>query len=100
MAGSAEEYIAHHLTNLTYGQLPDGSWGFAQTAEEVAGMGFWSLNVDSMAWAIGLGLVFSFLFRRAAVIATAGVPGGLQNFGAAWCVGPALAFEGGTWCGA
>ena len=61
MAGSAEEYIAHHLTNLTYGQLPDGSWGFAQTAEEVAGMGFWSLNVDSMAWAIGLGLVFTLL---------------------------------------
>lgn len=43
-------------------------------------MGFWSINVDSMAWSIGLGLVFTFFFRRAAAYATAGVPGGLQNF--------------------
>lgn len=79
MAGSTAEYIQHHLTNLTYGQLPDGSWGFAETADQAAAMGFWSLNVDSMAWSIGLGLVFSFLFRKAATTATAGVPGGLQN---------------------
>ena len=32
-----------------------------------------------MVWAIGLGLVFVFLFGRAAKRATAGVPGGLQN---------------------
>ena len=74
------DYIQHHLTNLTYGQLPDGSWGFAHSAEEAAQMGFWSINVDSMAWSIGLGLVFTFFFRRAAAYATAGVPGGLQNF--------------------
>ena len=80
MADTSAEYIEHHLTNLTYGQLPDGSWGFASTVEEVAGMGFWSLNVDSMLWAIGLGLVFVLLFRKAAVAATSGVPGGLQNF--------------------
>ena len=43
-------------------------------------MGFWSVHVDSMAWSIGLGLVFLGLFRRAARHATAGVPGGLQNF--------------------
>jgi F-type H+-transporting ATPase subunit a len=79
MAGSTAEYIQHHLTNLTYGQLPDGSWGIAQNADEAAAMGFWSLNLDSMAWSIGLGLLFSFLFRKAAVSATAGVPGGLQN---------------------
>jgi F-type H+-transporting ATPase subunit a len=74
------DYIQHHLTNLTYGQLPDGSWGFAHSAEEAAQMGFWSINVDSMAWSIGLGLVFTLFFRRAAAHATAGVPGGLQNF--------------------
>jgi F-type H+-transporting ATPase subunit a len=74
------DYIQHHLTNLTYGQLPDGSWGFAHSAEEAAQMGFWSINLDSMAWSIGLGLVFTFFFRRAAAYATAGVPGGLQNF--------------------
>ena len=43
-------------------------------------MGFWSINVDSMAWSVGLGLVFTFFFRKAAAYATAGVPGGLQNF--------------------
>lgn len=74
------DYIQHHLTNLTYGQLPDGSWGFARSAEEAAQMGFWSINVDSMAWSVGLGLVFTFFFRKAAAYATAGVPGGLQNF--------------------
>ena len=76
MAGSTAEYIQHHLTNLTFGQLPDGTLGFAQTAEEAAAMGFWSINVDSMAWSIGLGLVFAFIFRRVATAATAGVPGG------------------------
>ena len=43
-------------------------------------MGFWSINVDSMAWSIVLGLLFAVFFRRAAASATAGVPGGLQNF--------------------
>ena len=65
------EYIRHHLTNLTYGQYPDGTWGFAHSAEEAQAMGFWSIHVDSMAWSIGLGLVFLYLFRRAAKRATA-----------------------------
>ena len=43
-------------------------------------MGFWSINVDSMVWSVVLGLLFAVFFRRAAVSATAGVPGGLQNF--------------------
>ena len=79
MAETTQEYIQHHLTNLTYGQLPDDSWGFAHNTQEAAQMGFWSINVDSMAWSIGLGLVFTFLFKKAANAATAGVPGGLQN---------------------
>ena len=79
MAETTQEYIQHHLTNLTYGQLPDDSWGFAHDAQEAAQMGFWSLNVDSMAWSISLGLVFAFLFRKVAATATSGVPGGLQN---------------------
>ncbi|MDA1073249.1 MAG: F0F1 ATP synthase subunit A [Proteobacteria bacterium] len=77
---TTSEYIQHHLTNLTYGQLPDGSWGFAQSAQEAASMGFMSINVDSMGWSIAMGLVFLFVFSRAAGRATAGVPGGLQNF--------------------
>lgn len=77
---TANDYIQHHLTNLTYGKLPTGEWGFAQSAEQAKAMGFWAINVDSMAWSIILGLVFFFLFRSVAKKATAGVPGGLQNF--------------------
>lgn len=73
------EYIAHHLTNLTYGRLPDGSWGFAHSADQAKEMGFWAVNVDSMGWALALGLVFCGVFYSAARSATAGVPGGLQN---------------------
>ncbi|NOX51221.1 MAG: F0F1 ATP synthase subunit A [Gammaproteobacteria bacterium] len=79
MAGSTAEYIQHHLTNLTYGQHPDGTWGFAHSAQEASAMGFMSINVDSMGWSIATGLIFILVFRRAAVIATSGVPGGLQN---------------------
>ena len=76
---TTNEYIQHHLTNLTYGQLPDGGWGFAHSTAEATSMGFWSVNVDSMGWSIACGLVFVFLFGRAARRATAGVPGPLQN---------------------
>ncbi len=77
---TSAEYIQHHLTNLTFGQLPDGSWGLAHTAEEAAAMGFNSIHVDSMLWSIITGIIFSALFYAAARKATAGVPGGLQNF--------------------
>jgi len=77
---NSAEYIQHHLTNLTYGQLPDGTWGFAHSAAEASAMGFNSINVDSMFWSIATGLVFFFVFFGAARKATAGVPGGLQNF--------------------
>jgi F-type H+-transporting ATPase subunit a len=58
------DYIQHHLTNLTYGQLPDGSWGFAHSGAEAAQMGFWSVNVDSMVWSIVLGLGFCHRFSH------------------------------------
>jgi len=77
---TSAEYIQHHLTNLTYGQLPDGTWGLAHSAQEAKDMGFWAINVDSMAWAIGLGVLFCWSFGRVARNATAGVPGGMQNF--------------------
>lgn len=73
-------YIKHHLTNLTYGQHADGHWGFAHSAEEIKEMGFWALQVDSLAWSTFLALFFLYFFRKAAKQATAGVPGGLQNF--------------------
>ena len=43
-------------------------------------MSFWAINLDSMGLAIGLGLLFLFIFRMAAKKATTGVPSGLQNF--------------------
>lgn len=84
MAGSetitSGEYIKHHLTNLTYGQFPDGHWGLAHSAEEAKEMGFWAVHVDSMFWSIALAVIFGYFFQRAAKNATAGVPSGLQNF--------------------
>jgi F-type H+-transporting ATPase subunit a len=73
-------YIQHHLTNLTYGQFPDGHWGFAHSAAEAKAMGFWAINVDSMAWSVFLALFFYLLFRGVAKKVTSGVPGGMQNF--------------------
>jgi F-type H+-transporting ATPase subunit a len=77
---SSTDYIKHHLQNLVYGQHPDGHWGFAHSAEEAKEMGFWSINVDTMLFSIGLGLIFLYFFRKAARQAQAGVPGKLQNF--------------------
>jgi len=77
---SSAEYIKHHLTNLTFGQHPDGHWGFAHSMQEAAEMGFWAINVDSMLFSVGLGVLFLWGFRKAARTATAGVPGGWQNF--------------------
>ncbi|HEB97864.1 MAG TPA: F0F1 ATP synthase subunit A [Sedimenticola thiotaurini] len=79
------EYIKHHLTNLTFGKLPDGSWGFAHDMSQIKAMGFWSINVDSMFWSILLGVLFLYFFKKVADRATAGVPGGMQNF-AEWIV--------------
>ena len=74
------EYIQHHLTNLVYGNHPENGWGFAHGAQEAAEMGFMAIHVDSMAWSIGLGLLFCLLFRAAAKRATTGVPSGMLNF--------------------
>ena len=76
---TSTEYIKHHLQNLTYGRFEDGSWGFAKDGADIKEMGFWAINVDSMGFAIGLGLVFCLLFRVIASRATGGVPRGWQN---------------------
>ena len=89
---TSTEYIKHHLQNMVYGKLPagyeraDGSileqatWTMAHSPKEAVDMGFWALNVDSMGWSIFLGMIFSYLFYKAARNMHAGVPGGLQNF--------------------
>ena len=77
---TASGYIQHHLQNLTFGQLPNGDWGFAHTAQEAKEMGFWAFHVDTLGWSVFLGLIFILLFRMAAKRATSGQPGALQNF--------------------
>lgn len=76
---SSSEYIEHHLTNLTYGRHPDGSWGFAHGAEEASAMGFTAIHVDTMFWSIAMGGLFFWLFRKVAISAATGAPTGLQN---------------------
>jgi F-type H+-transporting ATPase subunit a len=88
MAGdtlTSSEYIKHHLTNLTYGQHADGSWGLAQSAAEAKEMGFWAIHVDTMFWSILLGGLFIYFGKKVADRVSSGVPGGLQNF-AEWLV--------------
>jgi len=77
---TSAEYIKHHLQNLTYGKLPDGTWGIAHSADDAKAMGFWALNLDTLFMSLLLGAVFLFMFSRAAKSATAGTPSGLQNF--------------------
>ncbi|MDH4133496.1 MAG: F0F1 ATP synthase subunit A [Gammaproteobacteria bacterium] len=59
---SPSEYIVHHLTNLVYGE------------------GTTAVNLDTLFFSFVLGLVFIGVMMLAARRATAGVPGGLQNF--------------------
>ena len=77
---TSSEFIRHHLTNLTFGRHPDGSWGMAHTGAEAAEMGFMAVHVDSLFWSFILGALFLWLFRRVAVKVTAGEPGMMQNF--------------------
>ena len=77
---STTEYIQHHLQNLVYGNHPDTGWGFAHSSQEAVEMGFWAIHVDSMAWSIGLGSLFCWMFLRAAKKAHTGVPAGWLNF--------------------
>jgi len=73
-------YIKHHLQNLTFGQHSDGTWGLAHSAHEAKEMGFWAIHVDTMFWSVFLGALFLWLFRKAAVRASADTPSGFLNF--------------------
>jgi len=99
MAGetlTTESYIKHHLTNMTYGKLPEGyvrvdsygeehalehaTWVLAHNDQEISDMGFMAIHVDSMFWSVALGLIFILIFRSVAKTIHSGVPKGLQNF--------------------
>ena len=71
-AETSSEYINHHLTNLTVCRH-DGEWVVGECHGN-----FWALNVDSMGFSLLLGLLFTYLFRKAAKRATTGRPGKLQ----------------------
>ncbi len=77
---TADAYIRHHLTNLTFGPKADGTWGIAHSAQEVAEMGFWAVHLDSLFWSFVLGAGFVWCFARVAKRMTAGVPGTTQGF--------------------
>lgn len=79
-AHSSSGYIKHHLQNLTFGRHPDGSWGIAHGSEEAADMGFWAIHLDTMFFSLALGILFLWLFRRAAKKASIDKPTGFQNF--------------------
>lgn len=71
-APTSGEYVLHHLTNLKLDLQ-------TMTIDSHA-KGFWVLHLDSVIFSLVLGLIFLWLFRKAAAGATAGVPSGLQNF--------------------
>lgn len=69
-AGSATDYIIHHLTPLTTDRL----------LHQQEDGGFWTFHLDTLFFSLVLGLIFIGLFRMAARRSTSGVPTGIQNF--------------------
>ncbi|MGI9345411.1 MAG: F0F1 ATP synthase subunit A [Gammaproteobacteria bacterium] len=76
---TSEEYVQHHLLNLTFGKHPDLGWALAHNAQEAKAMGFWAIHLDTMFFSVLLGGLFFWLFRTVAVKATAETPSGIQN---------------------
>ncbi|MCP3679087.1 MAG: F0F1 ATP synthase subunit A [Gammaproteobacteria bacterium] len=70
MAFSTEEYVNHHLHHLVLNLR----------TFQLGGEGFWTVNLDTLAVSIVLGVAFLALFRWIAVRATSGVPRAWQNF--------------------
>jgi F-type H+-transporting ATPase subunit a len=71
-AQSSGEYIAHHLQNLQVCKA-DGEWVWNHCAGNLI-----AINVDSMFFSVLLGLVFVWIFGRAAKRASSHKPGKLQ----------------------
>ena len=69
------EYITHHLQNLQVCKAENGDWIWNQCAGNPM-----AINVDSMFWSVFLGVLFVWLFGKAARSASSGKPGKLQAF--------------------
>ena len=73
-AQTSSEYIAHHLQNLQVCKA-DGEWIWNHCAGNPM-----AINVDSMFFSVALGLVFIWIFGRAAKKASSSKPGKMQAF--------------------
>jgi len=69
-------HIQHHLTNAKMCST-DSGLAFNKACSD---SGFWTWHIDTLAWSIGLGMLFLWIFRRAANKATTGVPDKFQCF--------------------
>ncbi len=73
-ASTSGDYIAHHLQNLQVCSV-DGEWVWNHCAGNPM-----AINVDSMFFSVLLGLIFAWIFGRAAKKASSGKPGKMQAF--------------------
>lgn len=73
---TTSEYIKHHLTNASMCNTENG----VAFNKACADAGFWTWHVDTLAWSIGLGILFLWFFRSVAKKATSGVPSKTQTF--------------------
>ena len=73
-AQTSGEYIAHHLQNLQVCKVED-AWVWNECAGNAM-----AINVDSMFFSVVLGLIFVWIFGKAAKKASSGKPGKLQAF--------------------
>jgi len=71
-----QSHIQHHLTNAKICSTENGI-AFNKACSEA---GFWTWHIDTLAWSIGLGILFLMIFRSAAKKAHTGVPGKMQCF--------------------
>lgn len=69
-------HIQHHLTNAKMCSTDTGL-AFNKACTD---SGFWTWHIDTLAWSIGLGFIFLWIFRSAAKKSTLGVPGKFQCF--------------------
>lgn len=67
---SSTDYIKHHLTYLTYNLK----------SMHLGSHGFWTVNLDTLLFSVGLGSLILFMLYLGARRVTTGVPGKLQNF--------------------